>query len=209
MFSLKKLYNGIYLLSFDKNEDLAAHFLRYQEYYESPVFYKKPFQIIDFVKWYASTKEHGKFSYLTDWHGFNIPASIIKECYLRITDKNDHDELMYSIYKLMEKEHPNPYLIGVSSDLSKGSGTLDHEIAHAIYSFNEEYRIEVIESMKTYINDELYKELKEQILSMGYHENVVDDEINAYISTGGFSGVDDNITRRFVYLFHVYKNKLT
>lgn len=72
MLKLQKITDKIYHLHFDKQYDLAMHFLRYQEYYECPNdrFYKNSFTLAEFMHWYA--KEYGSFSYPEDWGGFNL-----------------------------------------------------------------------------------------------------------------------------------------
>jgi hypothetical protein len=208
MFSLSKIATGIYHLQFDSQVELNAHFLRFQEFYESPEFCGKQFQLIDYVKWYCSTQAHGHFSYFKDWAGFNFPIENIFNCYKLITDKNDHDELMLSIAKLVVKDNKGSkaYLIG-----STGTNqvTLEHEIAHALYYLDEEYK-EKMSSIVAELPKEIYDNLHDWLINIGYTEHVVVDEIQAFISTGlkDPDSVPDDIKRKFIYWFHTFKNKL-
>ena len=181
--SLTKIRDGIYHLEFETQQSLTAHFLRYQEYYESPEFCGKPFQLMDFIRWYASQKRDKKFSYFTDWKGFNVPANLILELYPQITDENDHDEFMYCIAKMVVKDSPNgkAYLIGTT--LETETSALDHEISHGLFYVEPEYR----RHMGNLVNSIPFptrEKLRKSLIKMGYAEHVVDDEMQAYLATG-------------------------
>jgi hypothetical protein len=79
------LVDRIHLLTFDNQIDLTSTFLRFQEHYESPFFKGKYFTLDEFKEWYIKTspngKKSGKFTYYTDWGGFNIPSYILKPFY--------------------------------------------------------------------------------------------------------------------------------
>ena len=66
----------IYHVSFPNQYLLAATFLRFQEHYESPKFRGRIFDWEEFMDWYAEQK--GKFSYLQDWSGFNLPSPVFE-----------------------------------------------------------------------------------------------------------------------------------
>jgi len=70
---------NIFLLDFETQEELTSTFLRFQEFYESPEFQGKIFTLQEYKAWY--TKLKGKFSYYTDWGGFNIPSRILESFY--------------------------------------------------------------------------------------------------------------------------------
>lgn len=185
MFSLSKVLDGIYHLSFDTTINLGSYFLRYQEYYESPKFCNTPFQLIDFIKWYSEQKE-GDFTYFTDWSGFNIPVGIITELYPKLTDANDHDDFMYLIAKILLKENDKAYLIGTSQENKKNPSqnfAFDHEIAHGLFYMNDEYKDNMQRLVKKIPNAERL-ELFRVLTELGYHEHVLIDEAQAYLATG-------------------------
>jgi len=185
MFSLTKLRDGIYHLEFADPQSLAAHFLRYQEYYESPQFAGKPFQLMDYVRWYASKKRDKKFSYFTDWSGFNIPANCVLELYPLVEDENDHDVLMHSIAKMVVKDSSNgkAYLIGTCPKGKKAQSVLNHEIAHGLFYVNPTYQKKMMNLVNT-IPITLRERLRNSLMKHGYAEHVVDDELQAYLATG-------------------------
>ena len=66
----------IYLVLFKTQYQLAATFMRFQEYYDSPQFKGKIFSVEEYMDWYANV--NGKFSYFEDWPAFNIPSQTLK-----------------------------------------------------------------------------------------------------------------------------------
>jgi len=179
IFSMSKVLDGIYHLSFDSTINLGAYFLRYQEYYESPRYYNVPFQLIDFLKWYASEND-GNFTYFSDWAGFNLPAQVILDLYPQLTDANDHDSFMLLIAKMVLKENDKAYIIGTSHE---SKSALDHEIAHGLFYTNTKYQAEMKRTVKK-LPAKIRKGIESVLLEMGYHERVLVDEIQAYMATG-------------------------
>lgn len=175
---LKEIYPQIFLLTFSKLYDLAMHFLRYQEYFESPAFKGKLFSIIDFMEWYSEKHGEGSFTYPVDWAGYNIPGKIIKEVMDKgIPDFNKYDATMQKIYSHCNKSYPDFYLIGTLENPK--TTTFEHELAHALYYLNPEYKNDmdsIIEKMDKKEKKLLIKRFKE----MGYHKSVFIDEIQAY-----------------------------
>jgi len=56
--------------------------LRFEEYYESPRFKGRIFTFDEYRKWYVKNspkgKKTGRFTYYSDWSGFNIPSYALK-----------------------------------------------------------------------------------------------------------------------------------
>lgn len=180
IFNLKKVGEHIYHIEFGKQYDCCMTFLRYQEFYESPSnrVNGKPFTIVEFMKWYY--EDNGKFSYVDDWGGFNIAISIIREVQRAgIPDPNMYDSLMAGIVDMLSDEEG--YLIGTYV----GSDTIDHEMVHATYYTNNEYK-EAVNKIISSMDVKLYKKLEKKLLDCGYCSlaGIVFDEINAYAVTG-------------------------
>ena len=193
MFSLKKLYPHIYRLHFEKAYDLAMHFIRVQEYCESPKYYRKFFTLVEYMEWYAREHGEGAFTYPKDWSGFNVPSWGLIDLYdspiEKISDPNTYDEFMGLITrKLRQLEGGKPfYLIGTSSEKlkvdSSEENVLKHEIAHGFYGTLNEYRSGVNTLLAGMSNPELSLARK-TLRDMGYHWSVISDEIHAYCATG-------------------------
>ncbi|NBP12859.1 hypothetical protein EBU95_00440 [bacterium] len=186
-YSLEKISNRIYHCIIKDRYDLAMTFCRVQEFYESPFkeIRGKSFDLLNLMRMYAKRSGEGYFGYPADWAGFNIPGSIIQKCYYEnsLTDWNMYDEVILDIHESITSElderHPNYYLIG-----SEGNNetTKRHEIAHALFHLNKDYKNKATKIIKT-ITPRIYKQIEEFLLEIGYSKKVIVDEINAYFST--------------------------
>lgn len=180
-YALTKVKNQIWHLQFDTRYDLAMHFLRYQEFYESPnpKFRGKKFNLFDFMRWYSLEQSNGRFEYPVHWAGFNIPIRIFKELnVIGIDDRNMYDDLMYKIYdQIKNTDGDNCYLIGTYSKEIDNS-TFEHEFAHALYALNKNYKKEMDAVTKTVNTKRAYSYFAE----MGYTKKVFKDELQAYAS---------------------------
>jgi hypothetical protein len=82
------------------------------------------------------------------------------------------------------------YLIGIDQSNGEDPSLIYHEVAHGLWFSSHEYKYQQknnIEDMNPSVRDQLSK----KISGMGYGQNVIDDEIQAYLSTG----VGDNMRR--------------
>ena len=165
----------IYLIESDNRHVLAETFMRFQEYYESPVFAGQHFSIEEFKAWYA--QEYGSFSYAHDWSGFNIPSWVLQPF-----KKGDFDPLTEKEKRLVnyfKNKRDNGYVIGVNSKDDFFADTVKHEFTHGAFSVNKDYRGDVTELLKS----KNLKTVKKALREMGYGSNVITDEANAYMLT--------------------------
>jgi|GEM_PF-791310 len=164
----------IFHVTFRTQHLLASTFLRFQEYYESPEFRDKTFDWEEFMDWYAERK--GKFSYLEDWTGFNIPSYVFRPFRHGFFDPLTRKEA--TLLRMFE-DVPEPfYVIGTTGDADLETSL--HEIVHGLFFVDEAYRKEV---EATLVRDELPR-LRQALVKEGYHESVFTDEMNAYLLTG-------------------------
>ncbi len=163
----------VYILSFPDRYLLAATFLRFQEHYESPEFRGRAFTWEEFMDWYART--NGKFSYLEDWAGFNVPDRVLRPFY-----RGDFDPLTVKERKLLEMfrgVEPPYYVVGTV----KGKlNDMIHELVHGLFAACSDYRRDVRECLGRHD----LAAARRALLKMGYCREVLDDEINAYVTTG-------------------------
>ena len=229
-FSIRKLMPHVYHLDFDTQYELTMHFLRAQEYYESPKFYKKIFPLLDYMDWYSKVHGKGSFSYTRDWSGFNTPSWALTAVYNSETylpDRNRYDKLMGTLVDRIcyEEEGHTFYFIGTFAGggiNKKGEkdDILAHEIAHALYTVNSEYSDKVDELLNArYALGDEYGEYEEHepdpaaevLIDMGYHSSTIQDEIHAYCATGLCEKLKGVITKKemkpFQKLFKEYKKK--
>lgn len=204
----------IFGVSIKDNYERTMLFCRYQEFYESP--YKeirgKFFTWEKFMMVYKKKMGKNYFSYPVDWGGFNIPSKVIYEG-LRTLDKDEgpYDKIMSDIYYYCENypirfDRPRTkwYLIGYGENVN----TLNHEIAHGLYYTNKKYKSEM-DVLVSKMKKKHYNQIKKVLVDMGYVNDkvIIDDEIQAYLSTGLIKGFDDNEIKNYKKEFEdVLKN---
>lgn len=168
---------------------LCSTFVRMQEFYESPYpeIRGKYFTLDRFQDVYAANSG-GIFSYYEDWAGFNIPGNVVNE-FFKVFSR-DLNQKEYDIMRFVEHHEianvlrgPNQfYIIGTYKEDS-----INHELAHALYYLSaEDYRVathSIFEKVPDYIKNTMISKLT----AMGYTENVFEDEIQAYLSTGTYA----------------------
>lgn len=181
-YRIKEVRPDIFAVIVKDKYDRAMLFCRVQEYYESPnpKFRGKNFSIWDYMKWYND--KYGKgFSYGADWSGFNIPWKIINECICKLNKfESPYDHTMNEISYEISKRSTSGYVIACGD--IKGD-TFKHEVCHALYYTDKEYRKRV-DNITKQLPKEHYNIFKKNLLEMGYTTKVVNDEIQAYLQYG-------------------------
>jgi hypothetical protein len=180
-------------INFTTQHELCATMLRMQEFYESP--YTNINGKFFTLKEYKTTcrDDTGIFDYYTAWSGFNIPGYIVIDFYRKFYPHYYKRELKIyaAIQNFIENYSDNFYIIATFGGADDTS-TRDHELAHAMYYLESEYRDNCNDILKQMSLDDLVH-VSEKILSMGYNESVLFDEIQAYLSTDSL----DQLNKRF------------
>jgi hypothetical protein len=191
---LFEMYPKIFAVVIKDDRLRARVFMRYQEFYESDsdTFRGKGFKWKDFVKFYKEKTKNKIFTYHKDWAGYNIPCNSIESCIALIPDLNFYDLIMFSVVDTIKNivGDDDYYLIGIDQSNGEDPSLIYHEVAHGLWFSSPEYKYlqkNNIEDMNPSVRDQLSK----KISGMGYGQNVIDDEIQAYLSTG----VGDNMRR--------------
>ena len=199
----------------------AMLFLRVQEFYESPnpEFRGKNFNIWDYIEWY-SRRNNDVFTYTYDWGGFNIPLKTAWDCYEKLKEnESPYDEMMDDIIRTIEMtmfnkkntRNWNGYIIGADST---ESDTFEHEICHGLYATNKQYK-ELVDEITIAIPFKEYQIFRKNLLDMGYNGIVIDDEIQAYLSTNyDYSKFSKGVSRKlckelhkqYKQIFNLYEN---
>jgi hypothetical protein len=210
---LYKIDERIYAVKISERRVRALLFLRYQEFYESQFseIFNMDFEINDFINLYTKNSNRDNlFTYNIDWSGFNLPSTSIEKCMKGIKDPNEYDRIFSEIIKSIREEYPtgNYYLLGVDN---LTSDLMDHEVAHALYFTNPEYKKEMDSIIESMVN-ETRVGLSDIIIEMGYNKDVVYDEIQAYMSTGlsdEMSEIDKikKYTGKFKSTFEKYRDR--
>ena len=178
---VKEIYPNLFLYTFPNQYELASTFIRLQEFYESP--YKDIkghlFTLEQFMDRYAKDQEDNKFTYFEDWNGFNVPGNMLNRFYhIFGSDMSDKEYKLFDVLGHMGNERY--YIIGI---VEGEVDIIEHEIAHALYYLNEDYKHE----MRRIINNmtKSMKRIAEKYLKkLGYCKTVYKDELQAYFATG-------------------------
>ena len=214
---VKEVKPFIYCVQIDDDYDRAMLFCRYQEFYESPYkkFRGKPFSWMDYMRHYKTAWKKDVFTYPEDWAGYNIPSNVLEKGIDTFYKETQYDEIMNNIYFYCTNDaqqkndgtHRPWYLIGASS---KDLRTMDHEIAHGLYFTNQEYKKSVGELIDK-IKPSHYEKLKKKLIKMGYvkDKKILDDEINAFMSTGLYNGMDTKELKKYEKDFRKNFKKFT
>lgn len=162
----------IYHVTSRNRKLLSLAFMRMQEYYESPKFRGKLFSINEYKTWYIA--KYGSFSYVDDWHGFNVPSEAVFTVLRHFADHTTEETLLFDAlkrYRVLDIERF--YLIATSGSVWE---TLHHEVCHALYYLIPSYRI----AAKSVLQKYKLKSLRAYLRDQGYDDSVIDDEIQAY-----------------------------
>jgi len=226
--SLYKVSDKIYSVVIKDRYLRSMVFLRYQEFYESSsdTFRGQNFKISDYIDWYKSEDSPNGvksdiFTYAKDWSGFNLPSESIEKCISGIVDLNTYDKIMISIINTIRiSDNSKFYLLGVDKlniDQKEIDRLVDgteenvpdiiHELAHGFYYVDPSYKRKMNTLIRS-MDSEYRGILSEMIIDWGYTKGVLNDEIQAHMSTGfvedmyniGF----ENYSKPFIDFFKSY-----
>lgn len=188
--------------------ELNATFMRLQEFYESPnpKFRGKAFTHEQYMDWYAYSQDKpqdydtARFSYFEDWSGFNVPGDVVCKFFQSDAFWLDMWKKERKLWELLaptvSRHGESFYLIGTFAEDSGDTSRKDveeivaHETAHALWYLSPGYRKtskERISQMDEGIVHQIYKKLND----IGYAKEVFADELQAYLSTDTYDGVND------------------
>lgn len=187
-FKVERPLSKVICISHKSIEELSKMFLRISEFYESmnPEYLNAIVTREQVANYY---KSHG-FDIDRDWAGFNIPGDKVVEFFKLYFDSsielNEQEKELYCIIRDRGLLTDDFYLIGYWDGAKPEDKATDHELAHALYYLDAGYK----ESCQFIIAD-LYRDYPysinlfvETLYDMGYSSHVIDDEIQAYMSTG-------------------------
>jgi hypothetical protein len=163
-------------LIFKTKKEMALTMMRFAEFYESPlaIIKNKCFTYSDLLEYYAD--DDGYFNYMNYYEGYNIPVDIMfkfaSKFFKQMTDREQ--DVLIAVGNTKCK-----YLIAT---LEGDTNTLDHELSHARWSLQPEYKKEMLGIIHSLPQD-IYDAMRVD-LSTNYDLDVLDDEICAYMLTG-------------------------
>jgi hypothetical protein len=213
---LFEMYPRIFALVIKDDKLRARVFMRYQEFYESDsdTFRGQGFKWKDYIDYYKAKTKKDYFSYHEDWAGYNIPCTSLESCIQKIPDLNIYDMIMFSVVDTIRKivGSDDFYLIGIDQSNGEDPSLIFHEMAHGLWFSSPRYKREMsslIENMNSNVRENMINKIKEA----GYGDNVYEDELQAYLSTG----IDGSMRRikgikpealKFTEAFEKYSKKI-
>ena len=214
---LFEIYPKIFAIVIKDARLRARVFMRYQEFYESDseTFRGKGFKWREFVDYYKKKTKSDILTYHEDWAGYNIPCDSIESCIALIPDINFYDLIMFSIVDTIKSKVGSDkfYLIGIDQENGEDPSLIEHELAHGLWFSSPQYKAEQLINIDE-LPDYIEEPLRKKISQMGYGPNVIDDEIQAYLSTG----IDGSMARlkdikkeviKFQNTFKKYSSKMS
>jgi hypothetical protein len=206
-FDTREIVDGIVLIRLPSPHLLGAAFIRFQELYESPEFAGSHFSMKEYQAWYRTTTSHGGFSYYSDWAGFNVPDYVFAQFQTMGFVPSKLESIL--LESIGDRTKPF-YVIGAVAN-SDFWGYAQHELAHALYYLDPEYRSDV----DTIVAEVKTAQFENALVSSGYDESKLPDELQAYLldgpqairdsygcSTRGFATASRAIKKRFMRALH-------
>jgi hypothetical protein len=189
-------YNSVWI-SADSQKELGETFIRFQEYYESPSnkFRNKIFTLGDIKSFYS--KKYGADLYSEIWIGFNFPSCVLSPFKDGLFDPLTPQET--ELLTLLKYRVDDFYIIG-----AQNNSTLRHELSHAMYGYDENYRNEIDDLIKKHRKG--FAKVSNYILTKGYAKTVLNDEIQAYITDNDDEFIRNNLDSNLINkVFSIYR----
>lgn len=173
-----KIYHGhILYVTFPTRKELILSLCRPAEFYEcaNSKLRNHIFSHEEFLDNYM--KSDGQLVY--DWGGFNIPGTSLARFFTEF-ELTDRERQLQAATNRLPSTHPY-YLIATTAGDSE---TLRHELAHAHYGLNPQYRRQA-NALVRGLPIKLRKKITATLAEWGYAPQVMADEIQAYLATSG------------------------
>ena len=205
----------VFQVAFDTQYDLCMTFVRLQEYYESPEFKGKHFTLEEYMDWWSEHYGHGSFDYPSRWSGFNVPGKVYYNWQdlfreLRPKEKILVEALNKRIIKKGYDFH-DVYVIGCYKGKRKKE-VVRHELAHAMYALYPDYQESCDKLIAEFKEDDegldAYGFAHNSLIRMGYCDDVIEDEVQAYFSTNDNEFGTLICREQFVKHYEEFKEKL-
>ncbi len=167
------------LLIWSNQARMCNTHMRPQEHYESPNadFRNRAFTREEFQTWYINNspkgKELGIYTYDLDWNGFNVPGRIFKPFFEgSFNPLTPEEEALISFARSLPESF---YLIATHRNHPSAARVVRHELGHAYWELDEEYRGRAMTILEKYSLKPLFEHLREN----GYDGSVLLDESHA------------------------------
>lgn len=171
--------SNCYLFEFTTRKALTLSFCRIQEYFEAsnPKLKGIPFTFYELIN--QMMKSDGTLDYFSFWDGFNFSGDVLLNWLDEIGDLTDHEK------KLIDNIEFNGSKFYVIGCLIGDVGTIKHELAHAMYNLDDTYRnfMDHVYFSEFLRCGKQCDKMRAELKKLGYADEVLIDEIQAYLST--------------------------
>ena len=183
---LRLKQKNIVLLTFPTQKELILTMCRPQEFYEAATskLRNNKFTYEEVIDFYMDTE--GNLDYFNMWTGFNLPGHVMDEFFNRFDLTKREAKLKSAVRKVAKGDY---YVIAVKAG---DDATLDHELVHAHFYLNADYKKKAT-SLVNGLPKNILKKITVQLKTMGYTSAVIKDEINAYLSTSKISWLNNDL----------------
>lgn len=183
VLSSEKLTGPIIHLSFENQYLMNATMCRVQEFYEAPQLELKG-QVFSLEQFLDIQGQSGYLDYFIKWSGDNVPGNVFVDWVSKFTGKTPFLEKELELINLVKDcseslfDSGKFYVIGTYGN----NDATEHELAHSFFYLSEDYKKEILQI----INDtrkQFVEELFLLIKNIGYCDDVLPDELNAFVVT--------------------------
>ena len=211
--NITKVYPCIYHVNFETQYDLCMSFMRIQEFYENPKFRGKYFTVEQFMDYWVKecSVSSSLFDYTNIWNGFNVPGKILRRWDRKfaskegLTARRERERILCNaIYKVTKKDKVDWDDIYIIGTWGKNKTVIAHELAHAFYALDKDYKKDCDRLLKKIDKNKIEK-VKKSLLASEYNERVLNDEMQAYFSSS--SSVSSIMRPEFKANLERYENK--
>ena len=145
-----KPFEGCVLLTYQTVPDLARSFFRVAEYYDGDHYTGKGGQVslTDFLEQWMD--RDGNVDYFKFWDGFNIPDRAFRSWLKTAKPLSTAEQVMVAAIEKASKGMKRFCIIGVGSS---DSATLQHELFHARYYLDNEFKQAADQLLKDHAKD--------------------------------------------------------
>jgi hypothetical protein len=172
---------GCVLLKYQTVPDLARSFFRLAEYYEGSRHGKKSKQVtlIDFLNQWID--RNGDVDYFRFWDGFNITDQAFRSWLKSARPLSAAEQVTVDTIQQATKGMKKFCIIGVGGN---DTDTLKHELFHAKYYLDADFKSAVDQLLKDHATDPAVKTIRKILINKLDYTNHVEEEIGAYLYAG-------------------------
>lgn len=176
----------VLLVIFPTRARMTHTLCRLQEFYESadPSIRGSVFTHSDLLR--SLMSDNGSVNYFQDTAGINFPRHALESFIVLFASTiSDEEREFYDYLCDLEHRYQAPFKYFLAVDASATDADSNHELSHALWHCRSSYRIPCQHLLHTLRNQspQLFHFLCQAMRRIGYHPDVWEDEIVAYLST--------------------------